>query len=224
MAPKTLLQLKQQRQAMMSEREKLAAVSADSGKSQAAIEAAALAKKSFAGGKAGKVEALKEQANLCFRAQDYPKALELYNQAILLDGKNAVLHSNRSAVYCALRQFPLALKDADACLRLAPGYGRGHFRRGYALEQQWRYAEAFDAYSLGLKLTEHRGHGHGHGHGGGGADPLLVAAHAELKQLLSELRMTGQSAKAAAAAADQEKEKEKEKDGAEKKSGSCSPV
>src|SRR4051812_35674938 len=111
MPAKTLLQLKQQRQ--KAEHEKLAAASADSGKSVAAIEAAAIAKKSYSGGKAGKVEALKEEANNCFRSQDYPKALELYNQAILLDGKNAVLHSNRSAVYCALRQFPLALKDAD---------------------------------------------------------------------------------------------------------------
>lgn len=68
MAPKTLLQLKRQK-----EHEKLAAASADAGKSAAAIEAAQLAKKSYTGGKAGKVDALKEEANESFRNQDYPR-------------------------------------------------------------------------------------------------------------------------------------------------------
>jgi stress-induced-phosphoprotein 1 len=59
------------------------------------------------------VEVLKEQGNNAFKAQQYPQALELYSQALHLDPQNYLLYSNRSAVYIQLKNYELALSDAD---------------------------------------------------------------------------------------------------------------
>ena len=64
--------------------------------------------------------------------QGFPKeAAELYTQAIRLQPSHA-LHSNRSACRCALFNFEAALDDADACLKLKPGWAKGYARRGAA--------------------------------------------------------------------------------------------
>jgi len=59
------------------------------------------------------VETLKEQGNNAFKAQKYLQALELYSQALLLDPQNYILYSNRSAVQIQLKNYELALSDAD---------------------------------------------------------------------------------------------------------------
>lgn len=66
------------------------------------------------------VEILKEQGNNAFKAQQYPQALELYSQALQLDPQNYILYSNRSAVFIQLKNYELALSDADMVSRFTP--------------------------------------------------------------------------------------------------------
>ena len=48
------------------------------------------------------------------------------------------LYSNRSAAYCGLKEWELALKDADATIAANPTWSRGHSRRGNALHGMQR--------------------------------------------------------------------------------------
>lgn len=64
------------------------------------------------------VEVLKEQGNNAFKAQQYPQALELYSHALQLDPQNYILYSNRSAVHIQLKNYELALSDADMVSRV----------------------------------------------------------------------------------------------------------
>ncbi|KAG9011137.1 Hsp90 cochaperone, partial [Tulasnella sp. 427] len=57
--------------------------------------------------------ALKDQGNKAFAAKDYNKAIELFSQAIELDGSNHVLYSNRSAAKAGLKDWAGALQDAE---------------------------------------------------------------------------------------------------------------
>ena len=58
--------------------------------------------------------------------------------------------SNRSAAHAKCGQYHAALEDADSCLRIRPDWGKGHGRRGAALQglKDWKRAEA--AYQEGL--------------------------------------------------------------------------
>ena len=49
-----------------------------------------------------------------------------------LDPSNHVFYSNRSVAYTALERFDAALADADECVRLQPGWAKGHQRRAAA--------------------------------------------------------------------------------------------
>jgi tetratricopeptide (TPR) repeat protein len=60
-----------------------------------------------------KAAALKDQGNKAFAAKDYDKAIDLFGQAIALDGSNHVLYSNRSAAYAGKKLWDEALTDAD---------------------------------------------------------------------------------------------------------------
>lgn len=50
-------------------------------------------------------------------------------------------HSNRSAARLALSDGEGALSDAQQCVTLNPGWPKGHFRQGAALESLGRLPE-----------------------------------------------------------------------------------
>ena len=56
---------------------------------------------------------IKDEANRHFIAKDYEHALELYGQAIALNGRDATFWSNRSGCLMKLNRFEEALKDAE---------------------------------------------------------------------------------------------------------------
>eukprot|EP00029_Vermamoeba_vermiformis_P011162 TRINITY_DN6072_c0_g1_i1.p1 TRINITY_DN6072_c0_g1~~TRINITY_DN6072_c0_g1_i1.p1 ORF type:complete len:420 (-),score=78.62 TRINITY_DN6072_c0_g1_i1:124-1383(-) len=88
------------------------------------------------------VEILKEQGNNAFKAQQYPQALELYSQALQLDPQNYILYSNRSAVFIQLKNYELALSDADMSIKLNPTWAKGYHRKGVALFLLDKHEEA----------------------------------------------------------------------------------
>ncbi|KAJ7067943.1 activator of Hsp70 and Hsp90 chaperone [Mycena amicta] len=97
---------------------------------------------------------LKDLGNKAFAAKDYDKAIDLFSQAIVLDPKNHVLYSNRSASYSGKKQWSDALKDAESCISVNPTWSKGFARKGAALHGARRYDEAIVAYEEGLKLED----------------------------------------------------------------------
>lgn len=75
----------------------------------------------------------KQQGNTAFVAKEYAKAAELFGKAIeVSEQPNHVLYSNRSACYTSLKKFPEALKDAEECVKINPGWSKGYNRVGAA--------------------------------------------------------------------------------------------
>ena len=58
-------------------------------------------------------DALKDQGNKAFQANEYDRAIELFSQALELDPSNHVLWSNRSAAKVGKKEYAAALEDAE---------------------------------------------------------------------------------------------------------------
>lgn len=83
------------------------------------------------------VEKFKQEGNDAFKQSKFTKAIELYNKALELNPDSEIsstLFSNRSACHFQLKNYPLALSDADNCIRCRPTWEKGYFRRGIALK------------------------------------------------------------------------------------------
>lgn len=90
------------------------------------------------------------QSNIACQNGDFAKAVQLYSDALILDPKNHILYSNRSAARLKQGQFLLALQDATKARELCPQWPKAYFRQGVALQCLGRYGEALAAFSSGL--------------------------------------------------------------------------
>lgn len=77
-------------------------------------------------------EKMKEEANNCFRKQDYNKAIDMYSKAIDLNPTVAVYYGNRSIAYLKTECFGYALNDASKAIELDKMYVKGYYRRAGA--------------------------------------------------------------------------------------------
>ena len=94
----------------------------------------------------------KELGNEAMGAGDYVDALKYYSQAIALNPRDAVLHSNRSFSFLRLGLTARAIVDADEAIRLKPSWPKGHFRRAAALSQVGLHERALESYSFAAAL------------------------------------------------------------------------
>lgn len=70
------------------------------------------------------MDQLKNEGNNAFSSGDYNTAIQKFTQAIDLSPNNHVLYSNRSASYCALRQYDQALIDAEKTIQIEPSWSK----------------------------------------------------------------------------------------------------
>ncbi|GAB2274683.1 Serine/threonine-protein phosphatase 5 [Dionaea muscipula] len=77
-------------------------------------------------------EELKRLANEAFKGHKYTQAIDLYTQAIQLNGQNAVYWANRSFAHIKLEEYGSALQDASKAIEIDPKYSKGYYRRGAA--------------------------------------------------------------------------------------------
>ena len=96
---------------------------------------------------------LKAQGNAAFSSKDYNKAVELFTQAINVDGDNHVLYSNRSASYAGLKEWQKALDDANTTITKNSQWAKGYARKGAALHGLHNYMDSVEAYEQGLKFA-----------------------------------------------------------------------
>jgi len=94
----------------------------------------------------------KDKGNDAYLAKRIPEAIAHYTEAILLQGDNSVLWSNRSACYLSMGDPANALLDAEVCRRLKPDWTKGCLRLSKARLAMGMYEDAALAAFEGLKL------------------------------------------------------------------------
>jgi hypothetical protein len=87
---------------------------------------------------------LKAQANAAVAKSDFTGAVKHLTEALELQPSAKELWSNRAFAWSALGRHDEALKDAQQCIRVAPGFSKGHLRAGRALIALGRHDDAAD--------------------------------------------------------------------------------
>lgn len=126
----------------------------------------------------GDANSLKELGNTCVKNANFKEAVLLYTQAIKLEPENDLLHSNRSLAYLRLKQYSLAIQDANKTIQINPMWAKvkasqfiflkanvflvflfhvliffqGYFRKGEVESAVGLLDEAYESYELALQL------------------------------------------------------------------------
>jgi len=108
----------------------------------------------------------KNRGNDLYRAKNSQDAIACYSEAIMVSTSRqlwqfpqdyaeevSVLLSNRAAAEMETGDYELACLDAEACTRLRPGWSKGWFRMGKALEALGREIAAEKAYETGYNAA-----------------------------------------------------------------------
>ncbi len=103
---------------------------------------------------AAEQEALKhkEAANRHFVAQEYRAALDLYGQAIALNGRDPAFWSNRAGCLMKLERYEEALADAEMARALKPDWPKACYRMAEARLALKKYEDAALAAYEGIQL------------------------------------------------------------------------
>lgn len=96
--------------------------------------------------------AAREEGNAAFRVKDFPTAIKHYTEAIKRNPTNPVAYSNRAAAYTKLGEFPMAMKDCDACLEIDDKYIKAWSRKGAIHFFMKEYHKCLDVYQKGLEI------------------------------------------------------------------------
>ncbi|XVF14531.1 hypothetical protein REPUB_Repub09cG0069300 [Reevesia pubescens] len=99
-----------------------------------------------------KAEEIKLQANEAFKAHKYGQAIDLYTQAIELNGQNAVYWANRAFAHTKLEEYGSAILDATKAIEVDPKYSKGYYRRGAAYLAMGKFKEALKDFQQVKKI------------------------------------------------------------------------
>lgn len=101
-------------------------------------------------------EGLKSKGNAAMAQKDYPKAINLYTQALAKHPGNAIFLSNRAAAYSAAKDHESAKADAEAAVAVDPKYTKAWSRLGLARFATGDVKGSMEAYGKGI---EYEGNG-----------------------------------------------------------------
>lgn len=93
----------------------------------------------------------KAKGNAALKAGNLDEAIEMYTEAIALDGSDHVFYSNRSAAYLKKGDSEKAFEDGKKCVELNEHWAKGYNRQGAALHTMKKYDEAEDIFMAGLE-------------------------------------------------------------------------
>mmetsp|Transcript_13169 Transcript_13169/g.37922 ORF Transcript_13169/g.37922 Transcript_13169/m.37922 type:complete len:565 (-) Transcript_13169:168-1862(-) len=99
-----------------------------------------------------KAEAAKQKGNEFFRAQDWPKAVEQYEDAVKRAPKNAAIRNNLSAALCKIMDFNGAKREVEKAIELDPKYVKAWARKGDIEFVMKEFHKSMDSYKQGLEL------------------------------------------------------------------------
>ncbi|CAN6485791.1 unnamed protein product [Victoria cruziana] len=95
---------------------------------------------------------LEKRASEAFLDDNFELALELYTQALSLDGRNANLLANRAQVNIKLERFTDAVADTNKAIELDRSMTKAYLRKGIACIQLEEYETAKAALKIGASL------------------------------------------------------------------------
>ncbi|RWS29301.1 serine/threonine-protein phosphatase 5-like protein [Leptotrombidium deliense] len=98
-----------------------------------------------------KARQLKDRANEHFKKQEYTKAIDLYTEAINLDGTVSQYFGNRSISYLKTECFGCALEDATKAIELDRTYIKGYYRRAAAYMALGKFKHALKDFETVIK-------------------------------------------------------------------------
>jgi stress-induced-phosphoprotein 1 len=99
-----------------------------------------------------KAEEAKQKGNEFFRAQEWPKAVEMYEDAVKRAPKNAAMRNNLSAALCKIMDFNGAKREVEKALELDPKYVKAWVRKGDIEFMMKEFHKALDSYKAGLEI------------------------------------------------------------------------
>lgn len=99
-----------------------------------------------------KAEEAKQKGNDAFRAQDWPKAVEHYEEAVKRAPNNAAIRNNLSAALCKIMDFNGAKREVEKALELDPKYVKAWARKGDIEIVMKEFHKAMDSFNKGLEL------------------------------------------------------------------------
>ncbi|KAL5731833.1 protein-serine/threonine phosphatase [Ranunculus cassubicifolius] len=100
-----------------------------------------------------RAEEIKLLANDAFKAHKFSQAIDLYSQAIELNGENAVYWANRAFAHTKLEEYGSAIQDATKAVEVDPKYSKGYYRRGAALLAMGKFKEALKDFQQVKKIS-----------------------------------------------------------------------
>jgi tetratricopeptide (TPR) repeat protein len=98
------------------------------------------------------MEALGNLAALSIQSGNPQRAIELLDNALLLDPANAVNYCNRGAARERLRQWDAALSDYDWAIAMKPDLPQAHCNRANVLRELRRWQDALAGYDRAIAL------------------------------------------------------------------------
>ena len=101
---------------------------------------------------ASRAEELKQLANEAFKGHKYSQAIDLYTQAIELNGENAVYYANRAFAHTKLEEYGSAIQDGTRAIEIDPRYSKGYYRRGAAYLAMGKFKDALKDFQQVKKL------------------------------------------------------------------------
>jgi protein-histidine N-methyltransferase len=101
----------------------------------------------------GTVEDYKLQGNLAYSVKDFEKAHFFYTEGLNLCPNDAVLLSNRAAVYLSQEKYSEALLDSCKSIESDPTYAKGYYRKACALRKATQIAEALETIIKALSIS-----------------------------------------------------------------------
>ncbi|XP_011033729.1 PREDICTED: serine/threonine-protein phosphatase 5 isoform X1 [Populus euphratica] len=99
-----------------------------------------------------RAEEIKVLANEAFKAHKYGQAIDLYTQAIELNGDNAVYWANRAFAHSKLEEYGSAIQDASKATEIDPKYSKGYYRRGAAYLAMGKFKDALKDFQQVKKI------------------------------------------------------------------------
>ncbi|KAI8325112.1 TPR-like protein [Martensiomyces pterosporus] len=98
-------------------------------------------------------QSLKSRGNKFFQAKRFPKAIELYTQALRFD-EDPVFYSNRAACYAAQDSHEKVIEDCSSALKLEPRYVKALMRRAQAYESTGRFRDSLYDFTTACILED----------------------------------------------------------------------
>lgn len=97
-------------------------------------------------------EEAKARGNDAFRAEQWAKAIDEYEEAIKRDPANPAYRNNLAATLCKVMDFQGAKSNCEKALELDPKYVKAWARKGDIESLQKEYHKAMESYQTGLKI------------------------------------------------------------------------